>query len=247
MKHGPVAYLQIDTPRGEWASRVDAIEKSGRSLDSVFFCDMLMVKFYPFNVSEPEHFNWLKSELDALQPVVVFIDTIREAHAGDENDSTVMKNVITNLVAACRPAAVVLLSHSRKDTLFTANGGDDLMSDARGSSYLAGRMDCVIKMTGNQEVATGMQYKGRSAGRGHLKVTQDDETGLVIFDTEEAAYHGLLRARVLAMRQADPNITVNKMAEQLSLETKYRAKRSINHDINGILGIVPAKRKKRTK
>jgi RecA-family ATPase len=234
-KHGPVAYLQIDTPRGEWAGRCLDIKASGLNLDGIKHCDMNMVKFYPFDIREPEHFNWFQSEMAALQPVVVFIDTIRESHDGDENDSKVMKHVITNFIVGSRPAAVVLLSHSRKDNMFSGQGGDDLMADARGSSYMAGKMDVVIKMTGNSQHATGMQYKGRSAGHGRVAVTQDEDTGLVLLDGEDAKYQELVRVRVAEMRQQNPKVSVNKMAETIAEETKHRKKRTIQENIKAML------------
>jgi RecA-family ATPase len=249
LKHGPVAYLQIDTPRGEWAGRVATMRTNGYDVSNMFVCDMLMSP-YPFNVLLPEHHTWLKDQLAELQPVVVFIDTIREAHGGDENDSTVMRNVVTSLVAACRPAAVVLLSHSRKDTLFTQNGGEDLMSDARGSSYIAGRMDAVIKFTTNDKHATGMAYKGRSAGNGKIKVSQHEETGLIILDGEDAKYWELVRKVVTDMRSALPGVSVNKIADELTELTKHKKKSMITKDVqhfmdtNGIERKVVVRKKK---
>lgn len=233
-KHGPVAYLQIDTPRGEWADRISVISNAGHDLSNVHFCDMLMTPGYPFNILAEDQHTWLKNGLAELQPVVVFIDTIREAHGTDENDSTAMRNVVTQLVAAARPAAVVLISHSRKDTMFTATGGDDLMNDARGSSYISGRMDTVIKFTTNDKHATGMIYRGRSVGQGRLAVTQD-ETGLVVLDGAAETYAALLHDRVVAMRTENPKITINAMAEDIAHRTEFKKKRSIDSDIKKFL------------
>jgi RecA-family ATPase len=253
LKHGPVAYLQIDTPRGIWAERIKDIHESGRLFSAaptdgrhgVFFCDSISADIFPFNVVLPAHHDWLKKQLTLIQPVVVYIDTIRETHEGDENDSTNMKNVITSLVDACRPAAVVLLSHARKDTLFTSQGGDDLMSDARGSNYLAGKMDCVIKMTGAAK-PTGLHYGGRAAGRGRLSVTQEPGTGLVMLDGEDAKYQELLRRRVTELRAQAPEMSVNAMAEIIGTETKHREVRTITTNINTLLGLKSRVRKKKS-
>lgn len=227
---GPVAYLQIDTPRGEWAGRITRLAEHGYDMSGVYFCDMLMTPSYPFDILHADQQKWLKSAIDELQPGTVFIDTLREAHGSDENDSTAMRNVITQLVAACRPAAVVLVSHSRKDTMFTSTGGDDLMNDARGSSYIAGRMDTVIKIT-----ATGMLFKGRSVGQGRVDIRQDPESLLLVLDGEAAKYYELLHGRVLEMRGNDPTVSVNAMAEDVVTRTKYRAVRTVGEHIKDYL------------
>lgn len=229
-KHGPVAYLQIDTPRSHWSERLIDIQSAGHNINGIQFCDMLMSP-YPYNVLDASHQGWLKSQLARLQPVLVFIDTLREAHNGDENDSTVMRNVVTGLVDACRPAAVVLVSHSRKDSMFSAMGGDDLMSDARGSSYVSGRMDCIIRLT-----PKSLTYKGRSAGNGTLTVEQEPETGLVIMDQEAAAYFSTLHRRVAELRLEDPKMSINAMAKTIAEnDTKYKKVRAMSDDISSFL------------
>lgn len=225
LKHGPVAYLQIDTPREEWAGRLLDMQALGFDISNIHVCDMLMTKSYPMNVLDPEQLRWLRESLAELKPVVVFIDTLREAHDGDENDATIMKNVVTNLVAACRPASIVFLSHARKTTAFTANGGDDLMSDNRGSSYVPGRMDVIVKFTKKT-----MSYKGRSIGEGIMNIRKG-EGGMIEVDGKTAEYFTLLRARVTEMRAADPDITYNAMAVILHEEKLGPSKRTLNDHI----------------
>lgn len=157
-KHGPVAYLQIDTPREEWAERLERIEWKEDS-PGLWIADMWMVPEFPFNILNPQQteMRWLREQLEKIQPVMVVIDTMREVHGGDENDSTVMRNVIANLVGVCRPAAIILISHSRKDSILTQSGDESMMDQARGSSYVAGRMDMIVKVSERR-----MTYKGRS-------------------------------------------------------------------------------------
>ena len=139
-KHGPVAYLQIDTPREEWAARVLRMSwSSPEAAKRLFIADMWQVPNFPFDILNPMKVedHWVRDNLARIKPIMVVIDTIREIHSGDENDSTVMRNVIATLVGACRPAAIVLVSHSRKDSLLTSSGNDDLMDQQRGSSYVS--------------------------------------------------------------------------------------------------------------
>jgi AAA domain len=173
--HGPVAYLQIDTPRGLWAERIESLRYRGLGFEQVFFADTELVP-YPFDVLK-SGFGWLEENLKLLDPmpVAIVVDTLREAHGGDENDSGHMRNVINLLVKACAPAAIVLLSHARKEW----GEGGDLMSDNRGSSYVAGRMDCVMKVSDNSLV-----YQGRTVGEGRTQIKRDEESGIFLLNDD---------------------------------------------------------------
>lgn len=253
LKHGPVAYLQIDTPRGEWADRFTKAQASGLDISGVLVCDMLMTPQYPVNMLDSGQVEALREGLRDLNPVLIVIDTIREAHSGDENDSTVLRNVVTNIISAVRSVtgtpALMFVSHSRKLTDNTKMHGDGIMSGNRGSSYLAGRMDVVIQMLGTENKATAMAYKGRGSGDGRIDISQDPNTGLIRIEGAAAAYNALLVHRVAEMRLADPNVSVNAMAEMLESETNYRKKRHISDDIAAhmrSLGMVVRKVPKRT-
>ena len=178
-QHGPVAYLQIDTPREEWHSRLSKLHFQLQRNRTLWMADMWQVPEFPFNILNPQRteVRWLKESLASIQPVLTIIDTLREAHGGDENDSTTMRNVLAELVGACRPSAILLLSHARKDSILTANGEEDLMDQGRGSSYVAGRMDVVIKLTPKR-----MVFKGRATGQTIETIMQDPNTGLIVVE-----------------------------------------------------------------
>lgn len=179
---GPVAYLQIDTPREEWSARLGRIQLSGQGANKLWIADMYQVPEFPFNILNPQQteLTWLKQSVAAINPVLTVIDTLREVHGGDENDSTTMRNVIAHLVDACRPSAILLLSHARKDSMLTTTGDDDMMDQGRGSSYVAGRMDVVMKLTQKR-----LMFKGRATGQTVESVIQDPATGLVLIAPEE--------------------------------------------------------------
>jgi hypothetical protein len=91
----------------------------------------------------------------------VFIDTLREAHTGDENDSTDMQAVIARLAAAVKPAAMILISHSRKSN---PEHGADLINDNRGSNYVVGRMDAIIRFSWSTIRVSGRAIDEQSIG-----------------------------------------------------------------------------------
>jgi hypothetical protein len=139
-----VSYIQLDTPRSLWASRVEALSGSLNGLAQLLLGDRESLQTWPFDILNPSHEALLSAIVREHEPDVVIIDTLREAHSGDENDSTAMQAVIAHLTAAVKPAALILVSHSRKSN---PEFGYDLMNDNRGSNYIVGRMDAICRMS----------------------------------------------------------------------------------------------------
>jgi len=139
----PVVYVQLDTPRALWADRVEALQKT-LPVSDVFYADRETLGTYPFDILNPEHFKLLAAALSPIKPGVVIMDTLRESHSGDENDSTEMQDVIAHLDACVKPAAMILISHARKSN---PEFGYSLMNDNRGSNYIVGRMDAICRFS----------------------------------------------------------------------------------------------------
>lgn len=162
---GPVCYLQLDTPRSLWAARLDAVQAAGLETSKIHFADQESAP-YPFDILDKECFDWLRFQVYTIKPVLVIVDTLRELHGGDENDSAQMKNVISSLVAATRPSAICLVSHSRKDNYsLPAGQRENLLNDNRGSSYVAGRMDAIMRVSPKT-----LTYQGRTIEEKKLKI-----------------------------------------------------------------------------
>jgi hypothetical protein len=173
--HGPVMYLQEDTPREIWTERIeDILRVKQYKSDNLWLADTLSSP-YPFDILDRGCCAWLKAAVAEVKPAVVFLDTLREIHAGDEDNSTVMRNVISRLVEATRPAACVFVAHTRKANMKGAE--DDIMEGARGSSYVAGRMDVVARLTMSK-----FSLKGRASGNEEFAILQDPGTGLIVID-----------------------------------------------------------------
>ncbi len=139
-----VVYVQLDTPRTLWAARVESLQESGHPTEGVHQADRETLNTFPFDILRPEHFKILTEALAPIKPGVVIIDTLREFHSGDENDSTEMQEVIAHLDACVKPAAMILISHARKHN---PESGYDLMNDNRGSNYIVGRMDAICRFS----------------------------------------------------------------------------------------------------
>lgn len=146
-----VVYVQLDTPRSLWAERVGALRRL-LPTDQVHFADLETLETYPFDILRPDHEELLRGSLAPIAPKAVIIDTLRECHSGDENDSTEMQRVIAHLSAAVKPAAMILVSHSRKpNPEFT----DSVVVGNRGSNYVTGRMDAIMHLADGRLTITG--------------------------------------------------------------------------------------------
>jgi hypothetical protein len=155
VQHGPVAFLQIDTPRSVWLERVQKMAAAGYDFSNVYFADNQPFPDespaeqtpFPFNILHD--WQWILKELEKIRahcgryPVITFIDTLREMFRGDENDSSVMQNVFAATKQAMAPSgsAAMFIAHGKKPI---AGFGDDLVSDIRGSGYIAGAVDCLF-------------------------------------------------------------------------------------------------------
>ena len=173
---GPVVYVQLDTPRSLWADRIGQLRDSGyQSVDNLLLADRETLQTWPFDILHPDHFTLLRSSIQACNPVAVIIDTLRESHRNEENSSTEMKEVVSQLVACCQPAATILIHHARKANY---ESGPDLIDDARGG-YSVGAVDGIVRLT-----KKGLYYVGRSIEEGTLKVSRMDN-GLWSPDDDE--------------------------------------------------------------
>ncbi len=233
IKPGVVLYLQLDTPRSLWALRVSQMQKHGILFnDNLRLADRETIDHYPFDILQPGHAAYLRTIVTCHSPVAVVVDTLRESHSGDEDSSTICRNVIANLVAATTPAALILISHSRKPH---PDAEKSLVSDHRGSSYITGRMDAIMRLT-----QTRFYYTGRSIEEGDIKLERldsglwapkVDESGpaieKVLNDTSLTSMRAKARALALILHKS----------EEASMSTLRRelAGRGLPSPVNGAI------------
>jgi len=185
IQHGVVLYLQLDTPRSTFATRFEKIIAHGYPFVDEHFrvADRECLEKYPFDILDPTHMSHLYSLVHDHHALAVIVDTLRESHSGDENSNTIMKNVIVNLVGATHPAALIIISHSRKPVPDTDK---NLMADHRGASYVTDRMDAIMRLTKNR-----LYYGGRSIEEGDIKLLRQDVDGVLLWepDPEDMGQH----------------------------------------------------------
>lgn len=187
-KHGPVLYLQIDTPRVEWALRIERMKVNGYNIENIHFADANLIP-YPIDITQAEIKEGLKEAITRCtpRPVLLIVDTLREVHPGDEDKSSVMKEVITGLQQATMETqtSLLLISHSRKGGFESKE--DEIMDDNRGSGYVSGKMDMIMKLTNK-----GIHLQGRSIGKTRIDIEQDS-IGMFHLDKEKAGNEAALK------------------------------------------------------
>ena len=212
-----VLYIQLDTPRSLWAARIEGLHTFLQLLQAphttssttlpiadLWLADRETLDCWPFDILEPEHEGLLAQVVGPLNPQVVILDTLREAHSGDENDSTAMQNVIAHLTAAVKPAALILVAHSRKAN---PEFGPSLMNDNRGSNYIVGKMDGIVHFTQD-----GIQAGGRAMEETEIKLDRLSNGLWQLSDRE--------RIKVLARKLLeDPEGSLRSKAKRLSEQT----------------------------
>lgn len=206
---GRALYVQLDTPSNLWAADGEQYLKRLADLGhpmhpDLFFTDRETLGTWPFNITDPEHWARLRACVSDLSPEVVFIDTFREAHRGDENASDDMQHVVAALVSATRPAALVLVHHSKKPN---PEHGRDSRNDMRGG-YIAGRMDTVFQLG-----KATLSYFGRALPDDSMKIERQNDTGFWL------PVHDSLAESVQAIYAAEPNLPIREAARRLAEST----------------------------
>ena len=173
--HGRILFLELDTPRSTFRLRFSALDRAKVDYipENLMIADRESLSFYPFDILQPEHVKYLYSLARKANPVAVFVDTLRKVQSGDEDNSTNMSNVVSNLISAVHPASLVLISHSRKPHM---DSGHDLMADHRGSGSVTGEMDAVFKMTKSR-----LYYGGRNIEEGNIQLERQDVSDILLW------------------------------------------------------------------
>lgn len=213
--HGKVCYFQLDTPRSLWATRIEDLRNQGLDLVDLYWSDAELAPEM-FDITKEDHRVWLKMQLAQIQPLVIFIDTIREFHRGDENDSKQMQNVMSSLALAARPAACVIISHAAKENMTIPEADrDNSFGDNRGSSYVQGRMDGTIKV-----IPSGFSYVSRTIEKGRIKAGRLRNGFWYLSDKEETHILEGLNDRSESLRGA-----AKELSEKIGITPEAARKR----------------------
>lgn len=152
-------------------------EGSPLDLSGVFLADRETLQTWPFDILNPEHAARLAQVIGAFAPALVILDTLRESHRLDENDSTAMQNVVSRLTSVVKPAALVLVSHGRKSN---PEYGPNLINDNRGSNYVVGAVDAIVHFS-----SKAMDVGGRAIEEAHIGLERTSDHLWQLSDREQ--------------------------------------------------------------
>lgn len=203
IKGGTVLFLQLDTPPGLWT---EYLLSSKRQYGRVRWADALQIPEPPFDIGTDIHLNWLSNQVKEHQPILIVIDSLRELHRSDENDSAAMTKIFSRLRKAVGlDCAIFLIHHQKKIGMMEV---PDLIESSRGASYIAGKVDVLMRLSGQTPEKKTFDYIGRTrtVTQG-LRLWQDTNTGML--------YHGSLRrSLILNLFQEFPGTaTLNQFAD----------------------------------
>jgi hypothetical protein len=235
--HGPVLWLECDNSPAEWVQVLRDVRAEGYDLSNIHFTDRDWAP-YPMDLldEEADHAGILEDMIErfvrnwGVAPIMVVIDTIREVHSGDEDKSTIMRNVITKLQKVTYPAALLLISHSRKGAGFpqtrdegvegVENSGSTA-DEQRGSNYLVGKMQTVIRVTRGKH-NSWFTAIGRSIGTERFKMKQVPPSYLWYPDTDAT------QAVVKELAKKNPTWSDRRVAREVAQLLKIDGEKARN-------------------
>ena len=169
-KASKVLYLQLDTSEKIMRDRGIALRNSGYDIVAPNLC---MVHpddtMRPVNIMFAGGHNYLHKAISTIDPALVVVDTLREIHQEDENDSTAMKIVLDALESLCQGRSLLLVHHTRKISPDEPN--PTAVAASRGSNYITGKVDAFwLLYNGRLEITSrwgeSMTYTAKQSANG---------------------------------------------------------------------------------
>lgn len=165
-QHGPVLYIQLDTPRNLWKNNYLTTVKSQKARDNIWIIDREMEdRPNPFDIRSTACQEYINNEVRKIKPVLTIVDTMRRMHRADENDPTTASAIFEIISNCLAPSAFLLLTHKKKQ-----QHGDNSLGTPRGSTAFAGAVDSILNMT-----KTALHIEARSDVEEEINIFQQDD------------------------------------------------------------------------
>lgn len=139
-KQSRVLYLQLDTSEHIMRDRGQRLRRAGYDITAP-----LLGMIHPEDAMRPVNImlqagaDYVKQALAIQNPALCIIDTLRECHQEDENESTAMKLVMDRLEQLFIGRSLFLVHHINKIPEEVER--PDPVRSSRGSSYITGKVD----------------------------------------------------------------------------------------------------------
>ena len=210
-QHGRVLYLQVDNPQSTWVERFRILKDCGWDFchDRIWNADAETIGTPALDLLNPDHEALLRKMVEDVaatpvpkgadyppEPILVFMDTMRRIHIGDENSSADQQILFNAVKRVAHPAAVILVAHQRKEQQGASD--TDIRAAARGSGAVGGAVDILLWLRSNKASAS-LTLLGRNTSDDDSKVNlkkvvlhapQDEEKRNGVITWEVAAGKG---------------------------------------------------------
>lgn len=165
VKEGPVIYFALEENIGTLKTRLRARVPSGAEPPFyVVQLDGSMDDEPDFHIDSVEGVSGLLELVAEIQPALVIIDTLREAHRGRENESDDM---------APRLRAIRAAAHQTNTTIIITHHAAKMTGGARGSTAIRAAFDDTLEFTrDDNENETSIRGVLRAEGRNLQKVSE---------------------------------------------------------------------------
>jgi RecA-family ATPase len=135
-----VLYFQLDTSEKIMRDRGIKLRAAGYDttaalLGMVHPADAVR----PVNIMMAQGQQYFRQAVSMFRPELVIMDTLRECHQEDENESTAMKSVMDMIESIFVGLSLLLVHHTHK--LPPEIDKPDPINASRGSSYITGKVD----------------------------------------------------------------------------------------------------------
>ena len=167
---GPVVYFGMEDGKYEIANRLLKRGMKPGDPRRFYVCDQRLT------LSKPENMAILKRLLGAVRPVLIVIDTAREALGINDwfNPAEVADKVRPLRDLAREVCTVLLIAHNRK---MEGSGGDEISGSNAFTSSVDGWLSTYRKETlGNNNVRLFLRKEGRGGLRGETVIEMDTHT-----------------------------------------------------------------------
>lgn len=213
-RQSKVLYIQLDTPRSLWQLRFQALAETPDFLPACDAGNLWLADTehtpHPFHILLPQVQQWLRQQIDLIQPDLVIFDVIRKLFKGNDNDSDIIEEVLAMLKHVCRPAAALVIAHSKKAK---ADFDSGTIGEIRGSSAQGASYDTILRLQKATKTAgPTLTIEGRAIEDQTVRLANRPD---LLFDL------GAVSAFDLAVREALTRefVSERKRAEHLAAVT----------------------------
>jgi RecA-family ATPase len=183
-----------------------------------FYAKNLMYEGYKLN--NATHFANFAEAMRYFKPAVIVIDPWKAAHSVDENNSSEVEPILSNIRKLMYEinGSVIIVHHAGRD--FVTRDGERTPRHSRGTTVLDDRSDVIweIEETNDQDITILRRRKLRGFRKEmglEYKIHYDNFSGILVVLSKRGAYADFIRRRRIEMK-----LTQEDLAEYFGVHVR---------------------------